>query len=82
MEIRCEKPMFCAVPQSASPASTAPDCATAAMRPALSWPGPKLALRPMPRRGVADAVRPDDAQQMRPGGAQDALAPARIVLAP
>ena len=40
-----------AAPQSARPASTAPDCATAAIRPGLSPPGPKLAFSPT--RGTA-----------------------------
>ena len=42
---------------------------------------PEAGVEAEPRHGVADAVRPDDPEQMRPCRAQDALAPARVVLA-
>ena len=49
--------------------------------PGLEPARPEARVEPEPRHGVADAVGADDAQQMRPRGAQDALAPAGVVVA-
>ncbi len=70
--------MPCATPQSARPASTAPDWATAAMRPAFQSRRPEARIQSDAWRGKADAVGPDDTQQIGLGGPQQALAPARI----
>ena len=42
---------------------------------------PEAGIQSDARHGVADAVRPDDPEQMRPRRPQDALAPAGVVLA-
>ena len=65
--------------QSSTAVISAPDCETKASRPGRADDGAKLAFRPIPRHQQANAVRPQDAQQMRPGRIQHRLLQADAV---